>query len=40
MVLAFAVHQDIFGEFRGQNVIVEFLIQSKYLGKDRAGEYK
>ncbi len=40
MRLEFALHQDIFGEFRGQNVIVEFLIQTKHLGKDRAGEYK
>jgi hypothetical protein len=40
MVLAFAVHQDIFGPFRGQNVRVEFLIQTKNLGKDRTGEYK
>ena len=39
MVLEFALHQDIFGPFRGQNVRVELLIQTKNLGKDRTGEY-
>jgi len=39
-MLEFASHQDIFGPFRGFEVIVEFLIQAKHLGKDRTGEYK